>query len=165
MSSTDYYKTLGLERSATDEEIKKAYKKMAVKHHPDKGGNEEDFKLVAEAYDVLSDKEKRKLYDMGLYDKTHGRTHQFVDPHEMFRQFFDGDNSFFFPMSSMMSSVSTSTQVIGDVRITKETKMSNGMQQETITETNMQTGETRVQTRTTRAPVSHQGQTFQMFFG
>jgi DnaJ-class molecular chaperone len=42
----DYYQTLGLQRSATDEEVKQAYRKLASKHHPDKGGSEEEFKKV-----------------------------------------------------------------------------------------------------------------------
>ena len=54
----DYYKILGLSRSASDDEIKKAYRKMALKYHPDKNsdpGAEEKFKEIAEAYEVLSD--------------------------------------------------------------------------------------------------------------
>lgn len=58
-----YYNSLGLEKTATDAEIKKAYRKLAVKHHPDKGGDEEKFKEISLAYEVLSDSEKRKLYD------------------------------------------------------------------------------------------------------
>ena len=63
----DYYKILGVGKTATDEEIKKAYRKLALKYHPDKNPNnpeaEKKFKEAAEAYEVLSDKEKRKLYD------------------------------------------------------------------------------------------------------
>ena len=63
----DYYKILGVGNDATDEQIKKAYRKMAVKYHPDKNpGNKEAetmFKDVVEAYDVLSDKDKRQRYD------------------------------------------------------------------------------------------------------
>ncbi|MDA1168842.1 MAG: molecular chaperone DnaJ [bacterium] len=60
----NYYKILGVEKTATQEEIKKAYRKKAHKHHPDKkGGDEEEFKKVSGAYEVLSDKQKRAQYD------------------------------------------------------------------------------------------------------
>ncbi len=60
----DYYKILGVEKSASDDEIKKAYRKLAHQHHPDKkGGNEQKFKEINEAYQVLSSKEKRAQYD------------------------------------------------------------------------------------------------------
>lgn len=62
----DYYKTLGLTKTATDDEIKKAYRKLALKYHPDKNKSplaEEKFKEIAEAYEVLSDKKKREVYD------------------------------------------------------------------------------------------------------
>ncbi|MCB9820231.1 molecular chaperone DnaJ [Candidatus Nomurabacteria bacterium] len=64
MSKRDYYETLGVGKSASDDEIKKAFRKLAVKHHPDKeGGNEEKFKEINEAYEVLKDKQKRQRYD------------------------------------------------------------------------------------------------------
>jgi molecular chaperone DnaJ len=60
----DYYKTLGLGRNASDEDIKTAYRKLAHKYHPDKaGGDEQKFKKINEAYQVLSNKEKRRQYD------------------------------------------------------------------------------------------------------
>ncbi|KAH6913385.1 hypothetical protein BKA70DRAFT_720823 [Coprinopsis sp. MPI-PUGE-AT-0042] len=63
----DYYKLLGVGRSATEEEIKKAYKKMALKWHPDRNSNSEEattkFKEVSEAFEVLNDKQKRTIYD------------------------------------------------------------------------------------------------------
>ena len=67
MKFEDYYKTLGVERSASADEIKRAYRKLANKHHPDKNKDNPDaaekFAKVAEAYEVLSDKEKRAKYD------------------------------------------------------------------------------------------------------
>ncbi|TFK36659.1 hypothetical protein BDQ12DRAFT_686291 [Crucibulum laeve] len=66
-SETDYYKLLGVPKNATDDEIKKAYKRMALKNHPDRNkGSEESsrkFKEISEAFEVLSDKDKRAIYD------------------------------------------------------------------------------------------------------
>ena len=64
MASKDYYKILGVNKSANKEEIKKAYRKLALKYHPDRNGNnknsEEKFKEKSEAYAVLCDPEKKK---------------------------------------------------------------------------------------------------------
>lgn len=71
----DYYKILGIQKGANDDEIKKAYRKLALKYHPDKNkspGAEERFKEVAEAYEVLSDKKKRDVYDQYGEDGLHG---------------------------------------------------------------------------------------------
>lgn len=59
----DYYDILGVSRESSDDEIKKSYRKMAHEHHPDRGGDEAKFKEVSEAYQVLSDKQKRSQYD------------------------------------------------------------------------------------------------------
>jgi len=68
MAGKNYYKILGVDRKATDEGLKKAYRKLAMKHHPDRNKGdraaEERFKEVNEAYAVLSDKKKRRQYDM-----------------------------------------------------------------------------------------------------
>src|SRR5437667_3619841 len=67
MAEKDYYDILGVKKTATDEELKKAYRNLAKKYHPDKNkGNKEaenKFKEISEAYAVLSDKEKRQQYD------------------------------------------------------------------------------------------------------
>ena len=60
-----YYKTLGVEKTASADDIKKAYRKLAKTHHPDKGGDQALFKEITEAYEVLSDPEKKELYDQG----------------------------------------------------------------------------------------------------
>lgn len=62
----DYYDVLGIKKGASDEDIKKAYRKQALRYHPDKNkspGAEEKFKEIAEAYDVLSDPKKKDIYD------------------------------------------------------------------------------------------------------
>ncbi len=62
--SKDYYKTLGVDKNATPEQIKKAFRKLALEHHPDKtGGEDEKFKEINEAYSTLSDSKKRQHYD------------------------------------------------------------------------------------------------------
>ncbi|XP_050696698.1 dnaJ homolog subfamily B member 9-like isoform X2 [Eriocheir sinensis] len=63
----DFYEILGIKRNANDREIKKAFRRLAIQYHPDKNkeeGAEEKFREIAEAYEVLSDEEKRKEYDM-----------------------------------------------------------------------------------------------------
>lgn len=62
-STPDYYKTLGVPRTASQDEIKKAFRKLARTHHPDAGGDETKFKEINEAYEVLSDEKKKALYD------------------------------------------------------------------------------------------------------
>src|SRR4051812_42300691 len=68
-AKTDYYKVLGVDKKASQDDIKKAYRKLARTHHPDRNPGdaaaEEKFKQISEAHDVLSDAEKRKAYDRG----------------------------------------------------------------------------------------------------
>jgi molecular chaperone DnaJ len=61
--SKDYYKALGIDKNATAEEVKAAFRRLALEHHPDRGGNAEKFKEANEAYQVLSDPSKRAQYD------------------------------------------------------------------------------------------------------
>ncbi|CAM9236108.1 unnamed protein product [Ectocarpus sp. 8 AP-2014] len=63
MSNTEYYEFLGVGRGAGDEEIKKAYRRLALEHHPDKQGDPEKFKKLTDVYDVLKDPAKRRVYD------------------------------------------------------------------------------------------------------
>lgn len=90
MSKRDYYEVLGVSKNASADEIKKAYRKLAKEHHPDKGGDETLFKEISEAYEVLSDNDKKAKYDRfghaddnrGSYDDMHSGFH------DMFGQFF-----------------------------------------------------------------------------
>lgn len=68
----DYYSTLGVTRNASQDEIKAAYRKLAMKHHPDRGGDEKRFKEISEAYDVLSDPKKKEIFDLGGDPKQQG---------------------------------------------------------------------------------------------
>lgn len=79
----DYYSTLGLKRGATPEEIKKAYRSMAMKHHPDRGGDQAKFKEISAAYEVLSDPEKKQMFDAGIDpNRQQGGFHQSGSPFE-----------------------------------------------------------------------------------
>jgi DnaJ-class molecular chaperone len=106
----DYYDILEIKKTASDSDIKKAYRKLALKYHPDKAkadttatekaAHEEKFKKISEAYTVLSDPEKKKQYDMygkdgvnnpgGVHFSTSGN----MNPDELFRQVFGGGDFF-----------------------------------------------------------------------
>lgn len=68
----DYYKILGVEANAGEEEIKRAYKKLAMKHHPDRGGNQSDFQEIQEAYATLTDPERKAQWERARQHRTHG---------------------------------------------------------------------------------------------
>jgi DnaJ-class molecular chaperone len=63
VNKKDYYEVLGVTKQVSQEEIKKAYRDLCKLHHPDKGGDEDKFKEISEAYENLSDKDKRAKYD------------------------------------------------------------------------------------------------------
>jgi len=100
MAKRDYYETLGVPRNAGDEEIKKAYRKLAVKFHPDKNPGdhvaEENFKELGHAYEILSDPQKRAAYDQyghAAFDpraRARGGGGGFHDPFDIFRDVFGG---------------------------------------------------------------------------
>ncbi|MFL6543074.1 MAG: molecular chaperone DnaJ [Chthoniobacterales bacterium] len=93
----DYYEVLGVERTATEEDVKRAYRKLAVKFHPDKNPDdphaEEHFKELGEAYDVLMDGDKRAAYDRfghAAFAQGGGGRGGFHDPFDIFREVFGG---------------------------------------------------------------------------
>src|SRR5438552_10563405 len=101
MANRDYYEVLGLGRDASGEEIKKAYRKLALKYHPDRNPGdkaaEEKFKELGEAYEALSDPQKRAIYDQygpeafaGAARGAGGFAGGFHDPFEIFREVFGG---------------------------------------------------------------------------
>ncbi|MFZ0825958.1 MAG: molecular chaperone DnaJ [Verrucomicrobiia bacterium] len=107
MSKRDYYEVLGVSRGASDEEVKKAYRKLAVKFHPDKNPGdksaEEKFKEIGEAYEALGDPQKRAAYDQyghAAFDprarasRAGGFSGGFHDPFEIFREVFGGGTIF-----------------------------------------------------------------------
>jgi molecular chaperone DnaJ len=105
VSKRDYYEVLSVERTATVEEIKKSYRRLAVKYHPDKNPGdkaaEEKFKELSEAYEALSDEQKRAAYDQyghAAFDRRAGggfsRGGGFHDPFDIFREVFGGGNIF-----------------------------------------------------------------------
>src|SRR5215210_6885181 len=100
MDYIDYYKTLGVDKNASDEDIKKAYRKLARKHHPDLNPNDKEahkkFQQINEANEVLSDPEKRKKYDKYGKDWQHGEEYEKARQQQQSRQqqYNYGDYSF-----------------------------------------------------------------------
>src|SRR5438132_14136294 len=99
MAKRDYYEVLSVERTGTEEDIKKAYRKLAVKYHPDKNPGdktaEEKFKEIGEAYEALSDAQRRAAYDQYGHSAFDPRSRGFRpggggfhDPFEIFREVF-----------------------------------------------------------------------------
>ena len=94
MAERDYYEVLGVNRNASPEEIKRAYRKVALQHHPDKNPGdetaEEKFKEASNAYDVLSDPEKRKIYDVRGHAGVHNAGFQgYTNFEDIFTNFGD----------------------------------------------------------------------------
>ncbi|WRX09392.1 Heat shock protein DnaJ [Theobroma cacao] len=91
--NTKYYEVLGVSKTASQDELKKAYRKAAIKNHPDKGGDPEKFKELAQAYEVLSDPEKREIYDQYGEDALKegmGGGASSHNPFDIFESFFGG---------------------------------------------------------------------------
>jgi DnaJ family protein A protein 2 len=88
VDNDEYYETLGVKKDCSISDIKKAYKKLAMKHHPDRGGDEEKFKTITTAYEVLSDEEQKEKYDR--YGKDGGGGRGGGGGGDVFSQFFGG---------------------------------------------------------------------------
>ena len=89
----EYYKILNVKDNASQDEIKKAYRKLAIQNHPDKGGDSETFKKINEAYSVLSDSEKRSSYDKYGQEGLNGSFN--MNSSDIFSQFFNNSDVFF----------------------------------------------------------------------
>lgn len=137
----EYYQVLELQNNASDEEVKKAYKKMAVKYHPDKHANsseqekkeaEENFKKIADAYDVLTNKEKHiPSFAQGNFRRGS------IDPHEIFNQIFK-DMNIGRQMNGMHRGMNVSINMpVNMNRVMRSSSISivNGRRVETINET------------------------------
>ncbi|MHA1942528.1 MAG: DnaJ domain-containing protein, partial [Candidatus Hodarchaeales archaeon] len=144
MSTPDYYKTLGVSKNASKADIKKAYRKLALKFHPDRAKKsnidpkvaETKFKELSEAYSILSDEKKRQQYDQfgpDFFNQFGGGRGGFranIDPFEIFSQFFGGSQGGFSfrnmggsPFSSFQSQ--TSPQKGSDIQINFKVKTSD----------------------------------------
>ena len=134
VSSDNYYKILGVSKTAEEKELKKTYRKLALKWHPDKNQDkkeeaEDNFKKISEAYEVLSNKEKRNLYDQfgkqglmgscsrdGGFEGMHrGRNFggfQFSNPNDLFSQIFGDDDRFMSSGNDFMRRGNTSFRFV-----------------------------------------------------
>jgi DnaJ homolog subfamily A member 2 len=86
--TNEYYNDLGVSKTSSQNEIKKAYRKLALKYHPDKGGDQEKFKKITNAYEILGDPEKREKYN--AHGKDAFENEGMTSPHDMFSRFFSG---------------------------------------------------------------------------
>jgi len=139
----EYYKILELETNATDDEVKKAYKKMAMKYHPDKNpDNKEEsetkFKKIAEAYEILTNKDKYNEKEMFKNSNMN-----FVNPHELFNQLFKEMNMNFsnigfqqmgIPLESSNIHISFGNMHPNNVIRTSNIQIHNGQRIETISQ-------------------------------
>jgi len=129
MAKRDYYEVLGVDRTASEDDIKKAYRKLAIKYHPDKNPGdktaEEKFKELGEAYEALSDAQRRSAYDQyghAAFDPRMraGRAGGFHDPFDIFREVFGGSGNIFDDLFGGGQRDSTGPQRGADLRYDME---------------------------------------------
>ena len=157
----DYYKILELTReNATPDNIKKQYKKLALKYHPDRpNGNGEKFKQVSEAYEILSDENKKRQYDNPNPFTNVNTPFQNSDPNEIFRHFFNNMNTNNMPPNVHFTTTNntfinirrpsqnftqTTIQIINGVKIEKTIEIKDGVKKQIIKETDMNTGKNKI---------------------
>jgi len=174
----DYYKTLGIDRDATEAEIKKAFRKLARKYHPDvakdKGTAEEKFKEINEAYEVLSDPEKRQKYDQLGADWDNPNAQQFHSSaqqgggqefhftgtgfSDFFEQYFGGASQFHSAggfaggAPGGGSAAYRGHDIEGDILVTLEEAMEGAVRSVSMQVVNRETGQTETQTFKVRIP-------------
>lgn len=123
----DPYKTLGINRDATEAEIKKAYRRASMQAHPDKGGSKEAFIAVSEAYQVLSDPGKRREYDRtGSAPKGH-RTQSFDEAEAMLKKFLDELEEIISDEGKLDSSIDSVLSQVGNADTADQSWMEWGM--------------------------------------
>jgi DnaJ-class molecular chaperone len=162
----DYYKILNLNKDCSQEDIKKNYKFLAMKHHPDKGGDSEIFKDISEAYQILIDKDKKFNYDNNINLNSFNSLNK-IDPDDLFRAFFNRDNNLFnyrdslnkkntnINLNNLFTNLSINNTnninnsinetrniyIVGNNKLEKIVRNNNGKKTEIIVETNLSTGE------------------------
>ena len=160
----NYYKILELNNNCSEDDIKKQYKILAMKYHPDKGGDEEKFKDVSEAYQVLIDSNKRTNYNNNINNELNS----VVDANDLFKAFFSGNNNNIFNYRESLSRNKSNINIdklfnnlslninninnniinetrqiymLGNIKLEKIIQNKNGQKTEIIIETNLTTGE------------------------
>jgi DnaJ-class molecular chaperone len=152
--NNNYYDILGIKYNSTTSAIKNAYKKLAMKYHPDKGGDQEMFKKISEAYEILSDPIKREIYDKGNISHNLRGSNEFIDPMDLFNFTFnvsDPNNPFSSRLFTKTNNLFTSfsSNIPYNKNYTKQSSVviSNGKKIETITEINNNVkSETKIET-------------------